>query len=240
MEEGVESGRYGTQHASERALYRSGSTEIILVKVLEVHLKSRGKHTWLSGSNICTPQLCNQFVMQSMVFPEDPFWSPPFFLLKNRIMVTKDDLWEKVYLRHAAIADELSVQLLAVYMLEILGDGNGKCKVQYHKPQLRQAKIHVLVLFSGKGYSGTIQENINWSRKVNPTLTLDDEWHKLINYFEKQKMEASNPPATGPINPENPSMALQASERITTRLNNAGSPPLRLIPSISSVQRQYQ
>jgi hypothetical protein len=40
------------------------------------------------------------------------------------MMVSKDDLREKLYLRLAAIADELSVQLLAVYILEILGDGN--------------------------------------------------------------------------------------------------------------------
>jgi hypothetical protein len=59
-----------------------------------------------------------------MVCPEDHFLSPSLFLLKNRMMVTKDNLREKLYLRLAVIADEISVQLLAVYILEILGDGN--------------------------------------------------------------------------------------------------------------------
>jgi hypothetical protein len=39
------------------------------------------------------------------------------------MMVTKDDLRNKLYFRLVAIADELSQQQVAVYISEILGDG---------------------------------------------------------------------------------------------------------------------
>jgi hypothetical protein len=185
----------------------------------------------------------------------------------NRMVVAKEYLREKLYLRLVAIANELSLQLMAVYILEILGDGNnvlykllsfsseerfldclvhcafmtskrslmakalqryllGKHKVQYHRPQIQLERIHVLILYSSKGFSGSIQENINCSRQVKPTLSLDDEWHKLIKDFENKEREASNPPAAGPIAPESPSKALQIPERRTTippRLQNASS-----------------
>jgi hypothetical protein len=67
-----------------------------------------------------------------------------------------------------------------------------------------------------------IQKQIQLSRQAKPTLTSDDEWHKLIKDFENKKTEASNPPATGPLAPEN-----QTPERRTTAspiLNSASSP----------------
>jgi hypothetical protein len=103
----------------------------------------------------------------------------------------------------------------------------GKHNVQYHRPQLQQERIHILVLSSREGYSGSIQENINWSRHAKPTFSSDDEWHKLIKDFENEKAEALNPPATGPIAPVNPSKLIQTPERRTTApssLNNATSP----------------
>jgi hypothetical protein len=183
------------------------------------------------------------------------------------MMVTKDDLRDKLYFRLVSIADELlSLQLMAVYIFEILGDGNnalykllsfsskerfldylvhcdfvtsdrhltakalrryllGKYKVQYHQPMLQRERIHILVLCSSKGYYGSIQESIKWSRQANPTLSSnEDEWHKHIKDFENENTEASIPPATGPTAPEN-----HPSKRRTTtprpRLNNASSPP---------------
>jgi hypothetical protein len=202
-----------------------------------------------------------------MFFPEDNFLSPSFFLLKNRTMVTKDDLREKLSLRLAAIADELSVQLLTVYILEIFGDENNalykvlsfssrerfldylvhcdfmtskhvlktkalrkyllsKRKIQYHRPQLQQARIHVLVLCSsGEGYSGTIQENVNLSRKAKPALTLDDEWLMHLQDFDRENSAATNP--REPLAQENPTEDPQTPERrkqAPPRKNNASSP----------------
>jgi hypothetical protein len=98
-----------------------------------------------------------------------------------------------------------------------------KPKVQYHRSGLSQEKLHILVLYTSEGYSGLIQKQITWSRQANPTLTSGDEWHKLIKDFENKKMET-----TGPITPENPSMALKNPGRRTTaspRLNSTSSPP---------------
>ena len=180
-------------------------------------------------------------------------------------MVTKDDLWDKLYSRLVAIANELSHQLGSIYISEILGDNTNalykllsfslkerlldyltccdfmtsghalktkslrryllqKPKVQYHKPGIQLEKLHVLVLHTSERYSaGSIQEQIYWSRQAMPPLSLDDEWLKLLQDFDSEDLDASEP-----ITPAPPTEAPQMPTRRSTappRMNYASSCP---------------
>jgi hypothetical protein len=97
--------------------------------------------------------------------------------------------------------------------------------LEYHRPQIKGNKIHVLVLRALTNYSGTIQERLFASQMSDDMTKANDDWACLIQDFEELYDNSSQAPRnTTSINNRNRDPASQQPTPTTA----GAAPPTRI------------